>query len=97
MAKVINLDEMQEILRLLEHKDAERYAVELERLGDEMARTICHEIGALCIPAECMGTAFAGTCVLFYPAKAKDKCPTVMKRYDKTGDWKVPPWAKCGR
>lgn len=87
MAKILNLDEMQEIMQSEGLPGAHFFKTALETIGTEMARVLADHLKLSASEARCEGTAFAGTCAAFRPLVEGDPCPEALQDYDTEADW----------
>ena len=84
MAKVLNLDEMLEIIEANEWDGRHYFAALMEATGDAMARLISDKLNVSV--GECQrGGSF--TCVAFSPFASGDPCPGDLEEFDISGAW----------
>lgn len=87
MAKVLNLDEMLEILKIDGDQHYHGFKAVLEATGKAMADVIADRYTISAGECRSEGTAFAGTCVCFKPSFEGQRCPEIFEEFDKGGDW----------
>jgi hypothetical protein len=91
MPKILNLDEMLDVLNEIDpsgrNQDYGQFKRELEALGTRMANVISTRLDVDCTPATSEGTAFAGTCACFYAKFTDQVLPAEIESFDTGGEW----------
>jgi hypothetical protein len=89
MSRLLNIDEMYDILIILENPRRNEFKERLEAIAEDMAGELRNTLNIASGIAECNGADEGGTMVAFSPLKANDELPTALSGYDKDGDWEV--------
>jgi hypothetical protein len=89
MSIQLNLDEMLEIMRRINHPQAANFQWALETIGTAMAERIAPHFHCQHGNATSEGVGFAGTCAPFMPRYHMQPCPEIFTEYDAGGaeDW----------
>jgi hypothetical protein len=85
--KILNLNEMYDILVELKHPDTDVFRGMLEIAGNIMARQIAAHLNVTVGRVNTEGAPFAGTCATFKPTFVGQECPELIHAADPGGDW----------
>lgn len=82
MTKILNLDEMLQVLKECEHELADQFGADMVRLGELMATCICKrfELRSGFVSSE--GPMFGGTAAPFYLTREGQASPTEFEYLD---------------
>jgi hypothetical protein len=86
MTKLLNIDEMLDVLSIMQHPAFSTMKSAVGRIADEIGETIAESLGVECGSASYEGSAFAGTCVAFFAKAPGQPCPEVLRDFDES-EW----------
>lgn len=86
MSVQINIMEMLDVLRELNHQDAAELQSRAEALATKMAQVIAQELDCTTDEATHQGMAFAGLCAPFRPKRRDQEFPAALSQFDDGGE-----------
>lgn len=86
MALQLNIMEMLDALKEIEHPEAEDLKTQAEDLATRMAQALGQALDCNAGPADHQGMAFAGLCAPFTPKRHDQECPAVLSQFDDGGE-----------